>query len=315
MALTLAEALVGVPNAVIGELANELTKSSHLFSSLPFVTTATQGGLGWVGQYERLTTGTTATSRALNSEGTVSMAKKSAYTTNLKIVNAKFEVDRVLVDASNSMSQFNAQIEQAKIGLTGKVNDLFINGAIATSDAEFDGINALISGTASQTVDAASLDLSTGALITTNANAMIDLLYSLIEQIDGPVSALHMNSTMISKLKSIGLRTTAYTHTVDQFGKSIQAFEGIPLVDLGAISGATTKIIPTTAGKTAIYAVRYGIDGLCAIAPSNPSAALKVYAPDFTQPGAMKYGEIELVMALIMKTSRCVAKLKDVKVA
>lgn len=313
-ALTLAQSLVGHPNVVAATLVDEFPKSSYIFEKMPFTAMAQAGGNGWVYQYQRVTTDSSATVRAINAEYTEAQALQTAYTVNLKVLGGSFKIDRAIVDLNNSASSIEKQARLKTKATIAKFQDLFINGDLGTTPEEFDGISDMVTGSSTE-VDGASIDLSTAANITTNYHAFLDLLGELISKLDGTPSALFMPAKMKLIMESIGRRVTGYQTTNNEFGVPISTYNGIPLIDLGAKPASTSDIIPTAVGLTSIYAVRFGEDGVHGLLPSNKAQALNVIIPDMKSAGAVKTGEVELITAIAMETSRCAAKLKSIKVA
>lgn len=312
-ALTLAQALVGVPNKISSLLADEFVKSSFIFQNMPFESMAQAGGLGWVYQYQRLTTGSGAATRALNAEYTESQAVTTAYTVNLKVLGGSFKLDRAIADLNtNSVAMINFQVEQKKKAIIALFNDLMINGDAGSDATQFDGLNDALTGSSTE-VDGASLDLSTAALRVSNAKPFLDLLDYTISLMDGTPSALLMNNQMLFVLKAIA-RNEAALQPIEQFGKQLLSYNGVPLVSLGEKAGSTDPVIATTTKLSDIYAVRFGLDGLHGVLPSNVASALNVYLPDLKTPGAVKTGEVELITAMALKTTKSAAKLKAIKV-
>ena len=91
---------------------------------------------------------------------------------------------------------------------------------------------------------------------------------------------------------------------LNAFGINLeQFFNGTKSVD----------VIPTTAGKTDIYAVRIGQDGFHGVSPTG-TKIINSYMPDLTLPGAVKEGEVELVAGVVLKNTRAAAVLRGVKI-
>lgn len=68
-------------------------------------------------------------------------------------------------------------------------------------------------------------------------------------------------------------------------------------------------------GLTDIYAVRYSVDdGFCGVTITGDKA-IEAYLPDFTTPGAVKTGEVEMVAAVALKSSKSAGVLRNIKIA
>ncbi len=127
---------------------------------------------------------------------------------------------------------------------------------------------------------------------------------------------LMMNRDMLVKLRSIARRAGYYERTKDAFGRTVETYAGIPMVDMGKyFNGTSTQdVVQTTGGKTAIYAVSLGLDGFHGISPMG-TGVISCYLPDLTTPGAVKTGEVELVAGVALKNTMKAAVLKDIAIA
>ena len=87
------------------------------------------------------------------------------------------------------------------------------------------------------------------------------------------------------------------------------------MVDMGKYFDGeqTVDVIPTEAGKTAIYAVCLGLDGFHGISPMG-TGVITSYLPDLAAPGAVKTGEVELVAGVALKNTLKAAVLKDIAI-
>ena len=111
-----------------------------------------------------------------------------------------------------------------------------------------------------------------------------------------------------------------YTHSKDDFGKGVDAYDGIPIVDMGRYyNGASSKTVDvvgtdTKTGTTAIYAVCFGLDALHAVSPKG-GKIINTYLPDLSKPGAVKKGEVEMVAGIVLKDSTKAGVFRNIKVA
>ena len=128
---------------------------------------------------------------------------------------------------------------------------------------------------------------------------------------------LLMNRAMLVKLRSIARRAGYYERSQDDFGRTVETYAGIPMVDMGQYYNGTavTDVVETNAeGKTAIYAVALGLDGFHGISPMG-DGVIQSYLPDLHSPGAVKTGEVELVAGVVLKNTLKAAVLKDIAIA
>ena len=232
-------------------------------------------------------------------------------TTSAVIMGGSFEIDRVLQNTSGAMDELAFQAEQKIKATANFFHDLVINGD--TSKGTFDGLKKLLAGTANELTSTVSL--TTSAELDTNYNAFLDEMDGFIASLDGTPSLLLMNRAMLVKLRAIARRAGYYERRQDDFGRTVETYAGIPLVDMGQFyDGATSRdVVATESGKTAIYAVCLGLDGFHGISPLG-DGLINSYMPDMNAPGAMKTGEVELVAGVALKNTLKAAVLKDIAI-
>ena len=234
-------------------------------------------------------------------------------------MGGSFQVDRVLQNTSGAADELAFQAEQKIKATSNYFHNLVINGTSAASGAgfvpnTFDGLKKLLSGTENEITG--QISLTTSEELDSNYNAFLDEMDSFLSCLDGTPSMLLMNRQMLIKLRSIARRAGYYERTKDDFGRVVETYAGIPMVDMGKYyDGTTTKdVVETDAnGKTAIYAVSLGLDGFHGISPMG-SGVITSYMPDLSAPGAVKTGEVELVAGVALKNTLKAAVLKDIAV-
>lgn len=324
MAITLAEAKVGMADKVDQMIVDEFRRSSLLLDKLVFdnaISPGTGGSTLTYG-YIQLKTPSTAAVRAINAEYTAGEAKRVEKTAKAVIMGGSFQVDRVLQNTSGAVDELAFQAQQKIKATSNYFHNLVINGAAASSAvgyvaSTFDGLRKLLDGTSSELTS--GIDLSSAAKVDSNANAFIDQLDQLVHTIDGDTSMLLMNSAMLLKVRAAARRAGYYERTKDDFGRVVETFAGIPLMDCGKYYNGTASVdvIGTSAasasadGTTSIYAVSIGLDGFHGISPTGNSV-ISSYMPDMTAPGAVKTGEVELVAGVVLKNTLKAAALNGI---
>lgn len=324
MAITLAEAKVGMADKVDQMVVDTFRRNSALLDALTFdnMISPGTGGSTLTYGYVQLKTPSTAGVRTLNNEYTANEAKREEKTTKAIIMGGSFQVDRVLQDTSGAVDEMAFQMEQKIKATANEFHYTVINGTAASSGAgyktnTFDGLKKLLSGTSSELES--GIDISTAALLDSNANAFLDQLDALIKSIDGETSMLMMNTEMFLKVRAAARRAGYYTRSEDAFGRLVENYGNIPLIDLGKYYNGTSSVdvvgtsAPTSsaAGKSDIYAVSLGLDGFHGISPVGNNL-IKTYLPDMSAPGAVKTGEVELVAGVALKSTLKAAVLKDI---
>lgn len=326
MAITLAEAKVGMADHVDQQVIDMFRRSSLLLDRLTFDNAISPGtgGSTLAYGYIQLKTPSTAAVRAINSEYTAGEAKREKKTTNAIIMGGSFQVDRVLQNTSGAVDELAFQAEQKIKATANHFHNLVINGTSASSGAgfvpnTFDGLAKLLSGSSNEF--ASTVDITTSAAMDSNKNAFLDELDGLLAAVDGGASMLLMNTAMLIKARSIARRAGYYERSKDDFGRVVETYGGVPMVDLGKYynGSASVDVVGTSApsssaaGSTAIYAVSLGLDGFHGISPTG-TGVINSYMPDMTSPGAVKKGEVELVAGVALKNTLKAAVLKGIAI-
>lgn len=324
MPITLAEAKVGMADHVDQMIVDEFRRSSLLLDRLVFdnaISPGTGGSTLTYG-YIQLKTPSTAAVRAINSEYTAGEAKRQEKTAKAVIMGGSFEVDRVLQSTSGAVDELAFQAAQKIKATSNYFHNLVINGTSASSGDgfvgnTFDGLRKLLNGTSN--VFDTTIDLSDSTKLDSNSNAFIDQLDQLVHSIDGETSMLLMNGDMLLKVRAAARRAGYYERIKDDFGRVVETFAGIPLLDVGKYYNGTASVdvIGTStpsaaaAGTSSIYAVSIGLDGFHGISPTGTSV-ISSYMPDLTAPGAVKKGEVELVAGVVLKNTLKAAALNGI---
>ena len=321
MAITLAEAKVGMADKVDQQIVDMFRRSSLLLDNMVFdnVISPGTGGSTLTYGYIQLKSPATASVRTVGSEYVPGEAKKEKKTANAIIMGGSFQMDRVIQNTAGAANEMAFQAEQKIKATANYFHNLVINGT-GENEGEgyitgtFDGLKKLLSGTANEITSNVSLKTSTE--LDENYNAFLDEMDSFISTLDGTPSMLLMNRAMLVKLRSIARRAGYYERTQDDFGRTVETYAGVPMVDMGQYFNGTAveDVVATEGGKTAIYAVSLGLDGFHGISPMG-DGVVQSYLPDLNAPGAVKTGEVELVAGVVLKNTLKAAVLKDIAIA
>lgn len=318
MAITLAQYKLSTLDDIQQGVIDEFRKSSYLLDNMTFDDVVTPGSTGssLVYGYTRNITDAGASFRAFNTEYTPSEAVKQRYTTELKVFGGSFELDRIFAkNPGGLVNDLQYQLQQKIKSATALFSDTVINGDTGTNANAFDGLNKAVTGSSTEIVPTAAIDLSTSAAMETAKHDFIDQLDELLSLMDGMPTALMMNRTLKNKVVSIARRAGYFTQIEDAFGRKVDSYNGIPLIDLGEKPASTSPIVGTdgTTKETSLYAVRLGLDGFHAATLSGEF--INTYLPDLSLPGAVKKGEVELVAATALKATKAAAVLRKIKVS
>ena len=328
MVLTLLQAKVSMANKVDQQVVDQFRRGSILMDRLIYddAVSPGTGGSTLVYGYTQLKTPATAGFRAINSEYTANEAVKESKTAKLAVLGGSFEIDRVIQSTSGQVAEASFQMEQKIKGVQNAFHNALINGNATTDANAFDGLDKLLTGTSTELGTTAVVDLTTIATQAA-AFAFLDKIDAFLSDLDGVPSMLMGNAKLMNKIKSAARYAGYLSQTEDAFGRKVDAYDGIPLVDLGyytsvnagtpstgSVVGVFDRTVGTAqTGLTDLYAVNIGLDGFHGVTPMG-GVGISQYLPDFTQPGAVKKGEVELVAGIALKNSRKAGVLRNLKV-
>lgn len=320
MAITLLEAKVGMADKVDQQVVDMFRRSSLLLDNMVFdnaISPGTGGSTLTYG-YIQLKSPSTASVRTVGGEYTPGEAKKEKKTTGAIIMGGSFQMDRVLQNTSGAADELAFQAEQKIKATANFFHNLVINGSVGNEEGyvggTFDGLRKLISGTANALQSQVSL--KTSDELDANYNAFLDEMDGFLSVLDGNPSMLLMNRAMLVKLRAIARRAGYYERKQDDFGRTVETYAGVPMVDMGQYFDGEKlcDVIATEEGRTSIYAVSLGLDGFHGISPTG-TGVIQSYMPDLNAPGAVKTGEVELVAGVALKNTLKAAVLQGIAIA
>ncbi|MFF0293155.1 major capsid protein [Kitasatospora sp. NPDC004614] len=333
MAITLADAQLNTTDAVDLKVIDEFRKSSWLLDNLKFDTAVNPagGGATLTYNYTRVITEQPASFRKINYEYPKTAAKRQRYSVDLAPLGGAFEIDRTLANLGPAASNEVAfQMTQKVKSASAFFSDQVINGQRVTTPGNeegFDGLDIALAGSSTEMGAGTSVNWTGAALGSDSgkANDALDLLDEFLSLLDGTPSALLGNAQLIARIRSLARRAGYYTRAENSFGQTIESYNGIALVDLGAKSGSADPVIPIESrdvagaggqitGLSDLYAVRLDVDGFHGVSTTG-NALVRQWLPNFDSAGAVKVGEVELgPVAVVLKATRAAAVLRNVKV-
>ncbi len=315
MAVTLAQAKLNVQDDLQLGIIDEFAKSSYIMNNIPFADCVSPvgGGATLTYGYTRLVTQPIAEFRAVNGEYATHEVQKQRYTTDLKVFGGAFEVDRIIAGMGGIADEVALQSAQKVKAASALFSDTMINGNSSTDALVFDGLDVAVTGTDTEHIPTAAIDLSTSEKVTANATAFVDELDEWLGELEG-VDAILCNAKMAAKFRAVARRMGVYQVTMNDFGQKVEHYGSIPFVDLGAKPGSNDPIVGIDEnGETAIYAVRFGMDGFHAISMAG-QPPVKIWLPDFSTAGAVKKGEVEMVAGCALKSTKAAGVFRKIKV-
>lgn len=318
MALTLEAAKALTTDAVQTGVIDEFQKSNWLMQHMQFADAVSPvgGGSTLTYSYNRVVTQPTAGFRKINAEYTAQEVATKRFSVDLAVFGGAFSIDRVLAGMNGLADQVTLQMQQKIKAASALFNDTVINGDKGTNDAAFDGLEKALTGSSTEVTPASAIDLSDSTAIDTNYKAFLDQVDLFLANLDGIPSGLLMNATALAKFRAVARRSSAYQMTMDQFGRQVESYNGIPLVNLGTKAGTNDPVVPiaSDAGTTSIYAVRLGMDGLHGVTTQGGTQLIRTWLPDFSTSGAVKTGEVEMLAAIALKATKAAGVLRKIKV-
>jgi len=319
MSITLLEAKVGMSDKVDQLVVDEFRRSSLLLDTLTFddaVSPGTGGSTMTYG-YMQLKTPATAAFRAINGEYVANEAKREKKTADIKIFGGSASLDRILQTTSGAVNEIDFQLKEKVKGASNLFHYTVINGDATAHVDEFDGLDTLLTGTSTEYNTTTAIDLSTSALMDANYKTFLDMLDEFLSAFDGNPGMLMGNAKLMTKIRSAARRAGYLSQAEDAFGRKVQSYNNIPLVDLGYYYNGTTTVptiaIDGTAGTTDLYAAAFGLDGFHGVSPAG-TKIINTYLPDLTAPGAVKKVEVEMAAAVVLKNSRKAGAFRKIKV-
>lgn len=192
------------------------------------------------------------------STGTVNQRSEILY-----ILGGEADVDTFVQQTRGKLNDQRAVQTDMKVkALAYKYQDQFINGDSAVDVNSFDGLKKRLVG--NQVISAGTNGIPVLGTTDVERNAFWDKMDEAMASVVGRVDAIYANKQVLAKMRSNARRLLAYDQTTDAFGKTIQTYNGIPLLDIGTKPDGTTPIIPQTETQgssnvaSSIYFVHFG---------------------------------------------------------
>lgn len=201
--------------------------------------------------------------RAVNSAYAESTGTVNQRSETLVILGGDADVDTFIVQTRSNLNDQRAIHTRMKVkAATYKFQDTFINGDVAVDANSFDGLKKRLTG--AQVIDAGTNGLPIIGGDDNDRYAFLDRLDELVAAVGAPgPDALYMNRSVRQKIQSSARRLAIYDQTIDDFGRTITTYNGIPLLDIGSRADGSLVIPQTETQGTAtnassIYAVKFG---------------------------------------------------------
>ncbi len=328
--VTLAQFKEGRSDYVDQQVIDSFRINSLLLDQLVFDDAVEAGGSGTTLTYSymREKIPSIAGTREINTEYRPQETTREKLQVEVKVFGGAYEIDRVIEGASGRASEVARQTEAKVKATCTAFQKAVIDGDADTETTTFDGLDKALRGSNTEINIGGYIDLSTSAAMDANYKQMLDALDEFLSSLNGRASCIMANTYMITKLKAAARRAGYLTHTEDAFGRNISAYDDIPFMDMGYYpkkvgeSYVETPVVPietrtigsdSVTGLTDIYAPVIGLDNFHGVTVKG-SKFISQYLPDFKTAGAVKKGEVELLAAIAMKSTRSAAVLRNIKI-
>jgi hypothetical protein len=172
---------------------------------------------------------------------------------------------------------------------------------VTDHEDEFDGINKRLTG--SQVITAGA----NGAQLT------LDMLDQLVDAVTGTPSVLLLNKAARRKIRALARNSTTLTVSRDQFGREVDAYQGVPLRVVEEDSSGTDILgFDETQGSSnlasSIYAVKFDVDALHGI--QTAPVSVRDLGEIEVKPALRT--RIEWYSGVVIKHPKAAARLKGV---
>ena len=318
--ITLEQAKVGMADKVDQMVIDEFRRGSFLLDNLIFDNAVSPGtgGSTLAYGYIKLKTPSTASFRPLNTEYVANQAIREELTAYCKIFGGEFQLDRVIINTSGAVDELDFQLREKITGATNLFHYSAINGDRAVDADQFDGLDVFLTGSSTEYNAGSVFDISTSDLMTNEYNRFLDMMDEFVSSMDGAPGMFLTNTTLATKIKGVARRAGYYTRIEDAFGRSVDAWNDIPIIDLRNYTDPTTHtsrpVVNIAAdGTTDLYAVQIAMDGFHGISPTGNSV-IQTALPDLTAPGVIKKGDVEMVAGVVLKNSLKAGVFRKIKV-
>lgn len=258
MALTLAQAAVLSENDLQRGVIETFVQESPVLEAMPLMNIE-----GNAYAYNSEATLPGVEFRAVNAAYAESTGTVNQKTESLVILGGDADVDTFIQQTRGNLNDQRAIQTRMKVkSASYKFQDTFINGDVAVDANSFDGLKKRLTG--AQVIATAANGLPVVGASDNDRHAFWDRVDELLSLVPG-ADAIYANASIISRMRSSARRLTIFDQTTDSFGRQIQTYNGVPLIDLGTTASGTpilpqTETQGTAAGTaSSIYAVRYGV--------------------------------------------------------
>jgi Phage capsid family len=246
MALTLVEAAKLTQDLLLRGVVETIVSESQVLAYLPFMDVT-----GNALTYNQEATLPTSAFYAVGDTWTEDTPTFTQKTAKLAILGGDADVDNFLQQTYANPNDLAAAVVAAKAkAVARKWSDTFFNGDSAVDTKSFDGLHKLIPS--AQRTKANNDNANGGALTLDDMDRFIDLVKP------GKPDAIFLSKRSRRKLKTLRRNAANVMEVdIDQFGRRVEYYDGIPLVVDDFI--LDNRTVGTSSGIcSTMYAVQFG---------------------------------------------------------
>lgn len=313
MAMTLADAAALSNNQRASGVMQTIFTSTTVLDRLPF-----ESITGNAFEYDKEAALPAAAFRAVNAGYTESTGTTAKATESLVILGGDYVVDRFLQQTRSNLTDLLIEQENMKAkSVNAKFSDAFFNGDTAVDANSFDGLKKRITG--GQVISMGTNGAGVVGNGTTDIDTFFDALDTLIGLVPG-CDVIYANRSVLAKFRSAARRKTISNTTVDSLGRTVDVYNGVPLIDPGNKADGT-PIVPQTETQgsssvaSSLYAVNFtdtlgepGVVGLT-------NGGMQVDAPVQLETKPSWLGRIEFYCGVALLGAQPAARLNGVLAA
>lgn len=328
--ITLEQARVGKSSPIDQFVIDSFRQSSLLLDMLQFDDAVNPGyGSTMTYRYMRENIPAMAQVREINEEYQPQEATRTEHSVEVKIFGGSYELDRVVENISGQASEIAYQAEKKVRATCSLFHKTVIQGDSSEDKKSFDGLDKALRGAVTEVNSSGVIDLSSSLAIDENYRLVMELLDDALSELCGRASCILANTSTITKLKQVARRAGYMTRSEDAFGRSVDGYDGIPFMDMKyypskEADGSYTEkpVVPIqtriigdeqVSGLSDIYLPVIGRESFHGVTVRGDNF-IKQYLPNLSAPGAVKKGEVEMLAAIALKSSRGAGVLRNIKI-
>jgi hypothetical protein len=236
--------------------------------------------------------------RGINGSFTESTGVINPQTEALKIAGGDLDVDTALIKTMGASVRGYHEAAKAR-ALAREISYILIEGAAATTPAEFDGLKARVPTTGSQAV---SNDGSGEALSMRKLDETID-------KVDGATHII-MNKAMLRNIKTfLRAGSTAVEMMEDDFGRPLLSYAGLPILVADRNGDRAALGFTESSSTTSIFVVNLGVNTYHGI----QNGGIEVRDLGELQTAPKFRTRVEWMCGQVIEHPRAVARLHNIK--